>query len=92
MDYDDLASAIDGGAIIATQPVSPLLTPFALNPAHAVQGMINFAKSDNVNLHRKGTSRLNNDPLIAFPKTSTSSSRHFLIALRNSSGIMTQWG
>ena len=62
MDYDYLAYEIDGGASIATQSVSPPLIPFALNSAHAVQGVINFAKSDNVNLHRKGTSRLNDDP------------------------------
>ena len=55
MDYDDLASAIDGGASIATQLVSPPLIPFALNPAHAVQVAINFVKVDNVKLHRKGT-------------------------------------
>ena len=40
MDYDDSASAIDGGVSIATQPVSPPLIPFALNPEHAVQGVI----------------------------------------------------
>ena len=68
MDYDDMASAIDGGASIATQPVSPPLITFALNPAHAVQGVINFAKSDNVKLHRKGTSRLNDDPFDCVPK------------------------
>ena len=56
MDYDDSASAIDGGTSIATQPVSPPLIPLALNPAHTVQGVINFAKSDNVKLHKKGTS------------------------------------
>ena len=55
MAYDESASAIDDGGSIATQPLSPPLIPFALNPAHAVQGVINFAKSDNVNLHRKGT-------------------------------------
>ena len=68
MDYDDLASAIDGGASIATQPVSPTLIPFTLNPAHAVQGVINFSKSDNVKLHRKGTSRLNDDPFNCVPE------------------------
>ena len=62
MDYDDSASEIDGGASISTQPVSPPMIPFALNPAHAVHGVINFAKSYNVKLHRKGTSRLNDDP------------------------------
>ena len=62
MDDYDMASAIDGGDSIATQPVSPHLIPFALNLAHAVQGVINFAKLDNVKLHRKGTSRLNDDP------------------------------
>ena len=44
MDEDDTVSAINGGVIVATQPVSPPLIPFALNPAHAVQGVINFAK------------------------------------------------
>ena len=44
------------------------MVPFALNPAHAVQGLINFAKSDKVKLHRKGTSRLNNDPLDCVPE------------------------
>ena len=68
MDYDDSASAIDGGASIATQSVSPPLIPFALNPAHAVQGVINFAISDNIKLHRKGTSRLNYDPFYCVPK------------------------
>ena len=53
MDYDDSAYAIDGGDSIATQPVSPPLILFALNPAHAVQGVINFAKLDNVKLHIK---------------------------------------
>ena len=42
MDYDDSTSEIDGGASIATQPVSPPLITFVLNPAHAVQGVINF--------------------------------------------------
>ena len=68
MDYDDSASAIYGGANIATQLVSTPLIPFALNPAHAVHGVINFARSDNVNLHRKGTSRLNDDPFDCVPK------------------------
>ena len=67
MDYDKSESAIDGGDNIATQPVSPLLVPFELNPAHAVQGVINFAKWDNVKLHRKGTSRLNDDPFDCVP-------------------------
>ena len=53
MDYDDSASAIYGGASIATQPVSPPLVLFVLNPAHSVQGVINFSKSDNLKLHRK---------------------------------------
>ena len=62
MYYDNSASAIGGGASIATQPVSPPLIPFAFNPAHAVQGVINFSKLDNVKLHSKGTSVLNYDP------------------------------
>ena len=68
MNYDDSVSEIDGGDIIATQPVSPPLIPFALNPVHAVQGVINFAKSDNVKLHRKGTSRLNDDHFDCVPE------------------------
>ena len=58
MSDDDAASAIDSVASVATQPVIPPLLPFALNPAHAMQGVINFAKSDNVKLRKKGTSRL----------------------------------
>ena len=68
MDYYESASAIDGGDSIATQPVSPPLILFALNPAHAVQGVINFAKSDNIKLHRKGTSRLNDEPFDCAPE------------------------
>ena len=68
MDYDDLAYTIDGGDSIATEPVSPPLIPFVLNPVHAIQGVINFAKSDNVRLHRKGTSRLNDDPFDCVPE------------------------
>ena len=68
MDDDDMASDIDYGATIATQPVSPPLIPFALNLAHSVQGVINFSKSDNVKLHRKGTSGLIDDPFDSFPK------------------------
>ena len=68
MDYDDSASAIDDGASISTRPVSPPLIPFALNSAHAVQGVINFLKSDNVKLHRKSTSRLNNYPFDCVPE------------------------
>ena len=68
MDYDDSASEIDGGASISTQPVSPPMIPFALNPAHAVQGVINFSKSDNIILQRKGTSRLNDDHFDCVPE------------------------
>ena len=68
IDYDGSASAIDGGDSIVTQSVSPPLILFALNPAHAVQGVINFAKSDNVKLHRKVTSRLNDDPFDCVPE------------------------
>ena len=68
MDYEDLAYAIDGADSTAIQPVSLPLIPFALNPAHAVQGVINFSKSDNVKLHRKGTSRLNDEPIDCVPK------------------------
>ena len=48
MSDDDAASSIASVASVATQPViphSPSLGPFALNPAHAMQGKINFAKS-----------------------------------------------
>ena len=68
IDYDDSSYAIDGGASIATQPVSPPLILFAFNPAHAVKGVMNFAKSDNVKVHRKGTSRLNDDPFDCVPQ------------------------
>ena len=68
MDYDYSSSAIDGGASIATQSVSPPLIPFALNPAHAVQGVINFSRSDHVKLRKKCTSRLNDDPFDCVPK------------------------
>ena len=68
MDYDDSASSINGGASIATQSGSPPLIPFALNPAHAGQGVINFAKSDNIKLHRKDTSRLFDDPFNCVPE------------------------
>ena len=68
MEYDDSASSINGEAGISTQSVSPPLIPFALNLAHSVQGVINFARSDNVKLHRKGTSRLNDDPFDCFPE------------------------
>ena len=68
MDDDDMASAIDDEASIATQPVSPPLIPFALNTTHSVQGVINFEKSDNVKQHRKGTSRLNDNPFDCVPK------------------------
>ena len=39
-----------------------------LNPAHAVHGVINFAKSDNVKLHKKGTSWLSDDHFDCAPK------------------------
>ena len=61
MSDDDAASAI---ASVATQPIipqSPPLVPFALNPVHAMKGVINFAKPDNVKLNKKGTSGLIED-------------------------------
>ena len=61
MSDDDAVSAIASVASVATQPVirhSPPLVPFALNPTHAIQGVTNFSKLDNVKLHKKGTSRL----------------------------------
>ena len=68
MDEDDKASTIDGGDSVATQQVSPPLITFALNPAHVVKGVINLAKSDNIKLHRKGTSRLNDDTFDCIPE------------------------
>ena len=59
---DDSASDIDSIASVDTQPVIPPLVPFALNPAHSMQGVINFVKSDNIKLHKKGTSQLSDDP------------------------------
>ena len=47
MSDDDDSSAIASVDSVATQPVIPQslpLVPFALNPAHAMQGMINFSK------------------------------------------------
>ena len=61
MSDDDAESSIASVASVATQPVirhSPPLVPFALNPTHAIQGVTNFSKLDNVKLHKKGTSRL----------------------------------
>ena len=69
MSDDDATSAVDDGASVATQLLRvPILVPFALNPAHAMQGVINFAKSDNVKLHKKGTSRLSEDPFDCVPE------------------------
>ena len=71
MSDDDAASAIVSVASIATQPVipnSPPLVPFALNPAHAMQGGINFAKSENVKPHKKGTSQLSKDRFDCVPE------------------------
>ena len=67
MDDDDMTSVIDCGDSIATQPVNPPIIPFK-NTAQAVQGVINFSKSENVKLHRKGTSRLNDDPFGCVPE------------------------
>ena len=86
MDYDDSASAIDSGASIATQPVSPPMIPFSSNPAHAVQGLISFSKSDNVKLHRKGTSRLNNDPFNCVPED-----LHQVLKTHNDRATESQW-
>ena len=64
MSDDDAASDIASVARLATQTVIPdshPLVPFVLNPAHAMQGVINFVKSDNVKLHKKGTPRLSGD-------------------------------
>ena len=62
MSDDDTASIISSVASVSNQPVIPPLFPFALNPAHAMQGVINFVKSDNFKLHKKGTSWLSDDP------------------------------
>ena len=61
MSDEDAASSISGVAIVATQPVISTLVPFALNPAQAMQGVINFAKWYNVKLYKKGTYQLSND-------------------------------
>ena len=71
MSDDDAASDIASVSSVATQPViphSPHLFPFALNPAHDMQGVINFAKLDNVKLHKKGTSRLSEDLFDCVPE------------------------
>ena len=47
MSDDDAVSAIASVASVAAQPVIPhfpLLVTFALNPAHSMQGVINFEK------------------------------------------------
>ena len=59
---DDAASDISDVASLANQPVIPPLFTFALNPAHSMQVVINFAKSDHVKLHKKCLSRLSDDP------------------------------
>ena len=79
MSDDDAASVISSVSSIANQPViphSPPLVPFALNPSHAMQGVINFAKLDNIKVHKKGNSQLSEDrfdcvpeDLHQFPKT-----------------------
>ena len=69
MSDDDAASAIV--ASVATQPViphSPTIVLFALNPSRAMQGVINFAKSNNVKLHKKGTPRLSGDRFDCVPE------------------------
>ena len=58
MSDDDTESDIASVSSVASQPVIPPLFLFALNPAHAMQGVINSVKSDNVKLHKKGTSQL----------------------------------
>ena len=71
MSDDDAEFYIASVASVATQPVithSPHVVPFALNPTHAMQGMINFAKSDNVKIHKKGTSRLSEDCFDCVPE------------------------
>ena len=71
MSDDETASSIASVASVDTQPVipqSPPLVLFALNPAHAMKGVINFTKSDNVKLHKKGTSRLSEDPFYCVPQ------------------------
>ena len=56
MSDDDAAFVIYSVANVATQPViphSPDLVLIALNPAHAMQGVINFAKLDMSNYTEK---------------------------------------
>ena len=61
MSDDDATSDIASVASVATQPVIPHFfpsVPFALNTVHDMLGVISFAKSDNVKLHKKGTSQV----------------------------------
>ena len=71
MSDDDAESSLASVASVATQPVithpHPLVL-FALNPAHAMQGVINFSKLDNIKLHKKGTSRLSENRFDCVPK------------------------
>ena len=71
MSDDDAAYAITSVASIDTQPVIPCCPPFfpfALNTAHAMQGVINFTKLDNIKLQKKRTSRLSEDRFDCVPK------------------------
>ena len=71
MSDDGAESDIASVASVSNQPViphSPPIVPFALNTAHAMQGVINFAKLDNVKQHKRGTSRLSEDRFNCVPK------------------------
>ena len=71
MSDDDAASAIASVANVYTPPVithSPPFVLFPLNPAHAIQDVINFARSDNVKLHKKGNARLSEDRFDCVPE------------------------
>ena len=68
MSDDDAASDISNAASGGTHQFIPPFVPFALNPAHAMQGVINFAKSDNVKPHKKCISRLSDDTFDCVPE------------------------
>ena len=86
---DETKFSIASVASVATQPViphSPSLVPFALNPAHAMQGVIDFAKPDNVKLQKKGTSRLSEDCFDCVPKD-----LHYFLKTLSDRATKYQW-
>ena len=68
MSDEDAAFDISSVSSVDTQPVIPPIVLFSLNPAQAMQGVINFVKCHKVKLHRKYTSRLSDDPFDCVPK------------------------